>query len=169
MNAKVKLLILSSFLISVILIGCGTKEEPKEPADSVKTTVPDTATVDTVAQDSVDAVKDSAETEPAKPKSVSVLGTWSGKLSNYSATLTISNQNGNNFTGSIVVNYRHVAKHPVSGTVDPNTGVFSMRDMDQTTSSGKYYGKVSGNGRSISGSYTENKPGGITVNFSFNK
>lgn len=161
MRSKIKVLAVLFLATFTLFTGCTKKEKPASPADTAK------KATETVKPDT--AAKDTATADTAKAKEISLLGTWQGTLANYSATLKITNQDGKQFTGSIVVNYRNVATHSVVGSVDPETGAFSMSDNDQTRSSGNYTGVVAKSGRSITGSFTEKRAGGITVNFSFNK
>ncbi len=160
MKSKIKVLAVIIIATFSFFTGCTKKEKPAEPVDTTK--VADTVKADTTAKDTVAA-------DTAKAKEISLLGTWQGTIANYSATLKITSQEGKQFTGSVVVNYRNVATHNVFGTVDPETGAFSMSDNDQTRSAGNYAGVVAKSGRSITGSFTEKQQGGITVNFSFNK
>ena len=166
MNSKIKLLIVLLLSFNIFFTGCTKKDKPATQPDSTKQVTADTSkTVSDTTKS-----KDSIKTDTAGVKKVAtVTGTWQGKLANYDATLKITNQTGNQFTGVIVVNYRNVATHSVAGTVNPETGAFYMSDTDQTRSSSIYSGKVAPKGRNISGSFTEKRQGGITVNFSFNK
>lgn len=161
MKSKIKVLAVLIIATFVIFTGCTKKEKPAEPVDTAKTAT-DTVKADSTAKDTVSA-------DTTKPKSISLLGTWQGTIANYSATLKITSQDGKQFSGTVVVNYRNVATHSVFGSVDPETGAFSMSDSDQTHSAGNYAGVVSKSGKSITGSFTEKRQGGITVNFSFNK
>lgn len=161
MKSKIKILTVLFLATFTIFTGCSKKEKPAKPADTTKVAT-ETVKADTTA-------KDTAAGDTAKAKEISLLGTWKGTLANYPATLKITNQDGKQFTGTIVVNYRNVATHGVVGSVDHKTGAFSMSDNDQTRSAGNYTGVVAASGKSITGSFTEKRAGGITVNFSFNK
>jgi hypothetical protein len=165
MNSKIRLLTILFVASTLFFVGCTKKEKPVETPDTTKVVTDTTKeVVDTTA------LKDTAKVDSTEAKKeISVVGTWQGKVANYTSTLRITNQNGNNFSGTIVVNYRNVATHSVIGSVNPETGAFSMSDNDQTRSAGNYNGSVAPNGRSISGSFTEKRAGGITVTFSFSK
>ncbi len=161
MKSKIKVLAVLIIALFSFFTGCVNKEKPVKPADTTK------VATDTVKADST--AKDTVAADTSKAKEISLLGTWQGSIANYPATLKITSQDGKQFTGSVVVNYRNVATHSVFGSVDPETGAFSMSDNDQTRSAGNYAGVVAKSGKSITGSFTEKKQGGITVNFSFNK
>jgi len=166
MNSKIKLLIVLLLAFNIFFTGCTKKDKPVNQPDTTKQVSTDTSKH---SQDS-SKTKDTTKTDSVEvKKTVSLLGTWQGKVANYNATLKVTNQNGNQFSGSVVVNYRNVATHNVTGTFNPENGAINMADTDQTRSAGVYAGMVSPNGRSISGNFTEKLKGGITVKFSFNK
>jgi hypothetical protein len=165
MNSKIKLLAVLLVTSSLFFVGCTKKEKPVETPDTTKVVADTTKQVADTTN-----MKDTSKVDSTEAKKeVSILGTWQGKIANYTSTLRITNQNGNNFSGTVVVNYRNVATHSVVGSINPETGAFSMSDNDQTRSAGNYQGSISANGRSISGSFTEKRAGGITVTFNFNK
>jgi PBP1b-binding outer membrane lipoprotein LpoB len=168
MKSKIKSL--SLFLIVSVLFfsGCSKKEEESKPVDPVKTQKETTDSVKTPSS-TEDTVKAKPDSVTAVKKDISLLGTWQGKIATYAATLNIKSQTGNQFAGTIVVNYRNVATHSIVGSYNPETKSFSMTDNDETRSAGSYSGKISTNGRSISGKFTEKTAQKMTVNFSFNK
>ena len=94
-----------------------------------------------------------------------MVGTWTGKLDSRFTTLIITKQDGNNFEGTITINYRTPVKQEVKGTYDSETKTIKMEDQLHSRYKGKYSGKLSDDGKSYSGTFTTNVD---KKNFKFN-
>ncbi|GAB4144225.1 MAG: hypothetical protein Fur0015_12250 [Ignavibacteriales bacterium] len=111
-----------------------------------------------------DTVATMAETEKVV-ESISLLGTWNGVFDQRKTTLKITNQNGNEFEGSITINYREVINQKVKGSFDSETKTFIMSDQLHSRYAGTYTGKISDDLNSLSGTFTQNVD---KTKFSFN-
>lgn len=95
-------------------------------------------------------------------------GKWSGIFDARSATLNITEQNGNDFSGSISVAYRNPLNKQVSGKVDESTLVVTMSDVGQGRFHGAYSGTLSDENKKLAGSFTM-KLDGKKYSFNFSK
>ncbi len=85
-----------------------------------------------------------------------MIGTWTGKLDSRFTTLTVTKQNGNNFEGKIVINYRNQVKQDVKGSFNAETKTIKMEDQLRSRYKGKYNGKLSDDGKTFTGTFTTN-------------
>jgi hypothetical protein len=131
--------------LSLCLTGCQKKQEEPKPADTLQP-----------AQTNADTAKKSATpVETAAKKTVSLIGSWKGELDSRTTTLKITEQKRNSFSGTIVINWREVVNQKVSGTVNPDTREVQMKDMLHARNAAKYSGKLSKDGKTFSGTYTQ--------------
>jgi hypothetical protein len=144
-------------LLTCILLvtGCQKKEEEKP----VQQTPIVTDTAAKVNQN-VDTTK--------KTEVPDIKGKYSGTFDNHPTSLTIKEQDGLKFKGSISINYREVTNQQVSGEFDPKTLKFSMTDLLHSRYQGRYNGKFSDDKIKMSGTFTMNLDG-TKVNFNFTK
>lgn len=133
--------------VSFILGGCQKKQEEPKPAAAPVQTAP--------AVDSA-AIKAQAAKEAAEKaaKEVSLVGTWKGELESKATTLKITDQKENEFNGTIVVNYREQVNQKISGKINPETKEVTMKDMIKARTAGTYKGKLSEDGKKLSGTFT---------------
>lgn len=141
------MLISASFFVA----GCQKKQDQPQQGQSQNNqqTPADTAKAPADTQS-----KPQAQTEPQKTQNVDLKGTWRGKFDQHATTLKITEMDGNNFKGTITINYREVINQQVSGTIDPATRKVTMKDLLHSRFAGKYSGKVSDNMNSLSGTFT---------------
>jgi len=149
----------SSFILiivaSMIISSCGKKaqENQNQPVDTTKVA----KQVDTSAVKAADTTKAKTEVkkEAEKPATQEALkGTWSGKFDSRDAVLKITSVKGNNFSGSITIQYREVVNQQVSGTINPAKLSISMRDQLHSKQMGTYAAKVTSDMKSMSGTFT---------------
>jgi PBP1b-binding outer membrane lipoprotein LpoB len=142
-----KRLILFSLMLSfVVFVSCTSNKEEKQeqkPAQEKAVNV------------KVDTVQTMAEEEKT-PENINLLGTWTGTFDQRNTTLKITSQNGNDFEGSITINYREVINQKVKGSVNPETKTFTMTDQLHSRYAGSYSGKISDDGGKLSGTFTQN-------------
>lgn len=168
-----------SFLVStaILLNSC---DKAKETMDDAAKKVEKTADkAGDLAKDAAEKVGEATETavdsvaakiEKAAEKVDNILsekllvGTWSGKLDSRATTLTISDQDGNNFSGKITINYRQPINQEVKGSYDSESKTITMEDQLHSRYKGKYKGKLSVDGKTFSGTFTTLVDG---KNFSF--
>ena len=142
MKAKIFITVFTAFVL--FFVGCKKEEQPQPIEQPVQTEQPATppAPVDTVA----------AEPEVVFPD---VTGTWTGTFDSRPTTLKIASQEGDEFKGSITINYREVINQQVSGKINPETGAVSMKDLLHSRYAGTYSAKLSEDGKKLSGTFTE--------------
>lgn len=134
------LVLILTVLTFSFFVGCGKQEAPKQEEQAAETVKPP---VDTT-------------TLPVEEKKVLDLkGTYSGTLDSRATTLKITEQTDTKFSGSITINYRAVRKQTVSGEFNPEKLTLSMRDTQHNRYAGTYSAKLSGDGKTISGTFTE--------------
>ena len=83
-----------------------------------------------------------------------LVGKWTGKFDSRMAVLEITNQTDSSFSGKISISYREPVNQEVSGTVNPSKMKMSMKDLIRSRYKGKYYGNLSNDGRTYSGTFT---------------
>jgi hypothetical protein len=94
-----------------------------------------------------------------------IKGKYTGTFDNRAASLSIREQEGNTFKGSIRINYREVINQQITGEFDPKTFTFTMTDQLHSRFQGKYKGKFSDDRTRMTGTFTMNLDGS---KFSFN-
>ena len=102
-----------------------------------------------------------------KPKVVypDLVGKWTGKIYNRSATFDITKQDSSAFKGNLTIFFRENINQQVSGSFDPKSLKITMKDLIHNKSMGKYSGKLSDDFKTMSGTFTMNVDG---KNYSFN-
>jgi hypothetical protein len=101
-------------------------------------------------------------------------GKWSGTFDARSATLNVTEQSGNDFSGSIYIAYRNPLNKQVTGKVDENTLVVTMSDMGQGRFHGTYSATLSDENigtilwKKLTGTFTM-KLDGKKYSFNFSK
>ncbi|MGB5529451.1 MAG: hypothetical protein WBQ32_05725, partial [Ignavibacteriaceae bacterium] len=70
--------------------------------------------------------------------------------------------------GKISIKYRETINQDVKGTFRPTTHKVSMEDQIHSKYMGKYNGKLSGDGKNLSGTFTMNRDG-TKSSFNLNK
>jgi hypothetical protein len=139
------------FTVMIILAvfafaGCEKKTEQQQSEVKTESTSPDT--MSTVSEPEVG--------EPIATQTVAIpdlKGTYTGTLHNRPTTLKITEQADSSFSGEITINYREVMKQNVKGTFSPSTMKFSMSDQIHSRYMGKYKGKISTDGKNLSGTF----------------
>ncbi len=133
--------------VSFALTGCQKKQEEPKPAAAPVQTAP--------AVDSA-AIKAQAAKEAAEKaaKETNLVGTWKGELDSRATTLKITEQKDNEFKGSIVVNYREQTNQKISGKINPETKEVTMKDLLHARTAGTYKGKLSEDGKKLTGTFT---------------
>lgn len=139
---------------SINFLGCETKET-KEPSDAQAkldsiAAVEAQQTADSIAKQVADSIA-LAEQQALIPD---MIGKWTGALDGRATTLTITEQNENTFSGTIIINYRQVSNKAVSGTIDVESYQISMRDTQKFRYAGTYSGKLSYDKTKFSGTFT---------------
>lgn len=126
--------------------GCEKKEAPKQDqaAETVKTPA------DTTPQ----PVAEQPKVEEKKAV-LDLKGTYTGTLDSRATTLKITEQTETEFSGSITINYREVRKQTVSGKFNPGKLTLSMNDTQHNRYAGTYSAKLSADGKTITGTFTE--------------
>ena len=96
-----------------------------------------------------------------------ITGTWTGKFESHNATLKISDQNEDNFTAYLTVQYREPMNKTISGSFQADNKI-SMKDEVKSRSEATYSATLSDDGKKISGTSTL-KLDGNKANFTFTK
>ncbi|MGE5679985.1 MAG: hypothetical protein ACM34K_03815 [Bacillota bacterium] len=160
---------ITAVFFTVILVfafltaGCQKKEEQPQQQQT-----PQTQTADTTKAKAADTTKASdtaASKQTAEANVPDLKGTWSGQFDKRATTLKIKEMNGNDFKGTITINYREVINQQVSGKIDPATKKVTMKDLLHSRFQGKYSGKVSDDMKKLSGTFTMDLDGS---KFNFN-
>lgn len=151
------------FTFSVLLTGCQKKQE--QPQQQTTQTQQDTTANKAADTTKTDTSNKGATTKANVPD---VQGTWSGTFDQRAATLKINQMNGNDFKGTMRINYREVINQQVSGKIDPATKKVTMKDLLHSRYQGKYSGKLSDDMKKLSGTFTMDLDGS-KLNFSLTK
>ncbi|MGE5353290.1 MAG: hypothetical protein ACM3P0_14505 [Acidobacteriota bacterium] len=131
----------------IVSTGCGKKQEQQQPQQNAQQ-------ADTTKMADTTKKADTTAKTAQKAETADLKGTYSGTFDQRPTTLKITEQNGNDFKGSITINYREVINQQVSGTFDPATKKFTMKDLLHSRFQGKYAGKVSDDMKKLSGTFT---------------
>lgn len=159
-----KLIITILFLAGFVLVSCNEKKtrETEETPETVKKIE--------VEEDETTPPKDTTTIE--NPVVVSTIqditGSWTGTFDKRSTTLNITEQTDSSFSGKITINYRQVINQEVKGSFSPSTMKMTMKDQLHSRFQGKYKGKLSENGKNLSGTFTMNVDGS-KFQFNLNK
>lgn len=151
MHYSIKQFIIVVFLATTIaFLGCEKKAETPELKQE------DTPKVE---QPKVEIpVVDTVKPEMEKPiiQIPDLVGKWTGKFDSRATVLNITNQTDSSFSGKISISYREVINQDVSGTISPSKMKISMKDLLHSRYQGKYYGNLSEDGKTFSGTFTMN-------------
>lgn len=151
----------SIFLVLILIgfSGCEKKETPKqEMQDTTKQEqLKDTAAA--INKDSVEVVKYVVP---------DLKGKWTGTFDKRATTLSITEQNGMEFKGSITINYREVIKQQISGKIDTSSNKITMKDLLHSRYAGSYSAKLGEDNNKLSGTFTMND-GGQKLSFNLSK
>jgi ABC-type oligopeptide transport system substrate-binding subunit len=141
----------------VFLAGCEKKTEDTEKpvGDTLRpdTTQPDTTKADTTKGDTTLS---------------NIQGIWRGTLTERSTTFNISEFSDNKIKGTISIQSRGVITKQVEGTFVPETRTVRLSDITRSRDMGRYSGKLSEDGTTLSGTFTTNADG-RTSSFNFKK
>lgn len=131
-------------LIFSVQTGCKKEaEKPVEKQEQVQKTQPPAADTQKVV-------------EKPKVEYPDLLGKWSGTLYNRKATLKITKQDSTSFSGSLTVFFRENINQQVSGKLNMSNNKITMSDLVHNRAMGKYSGKLSEDGNTMSGTFTMN-------------
>lgn len=149
-----KYFIVLLFASIILCAGCEKKTQNTEQpvGDTVKTTIPKTDT--TAAADTT--------------KVMSLLGTWNGILNERVSTFRVTEFKDNKIKGAISVQSRGVITHEVAGTFVPETRAVRLSDVTRSRDMGRYSGTLSEDGKTLSGTFTQNADG-RTSKFNYKK
>lgn len=95
-------------------------------------------------------------------------GAWAGSFGNRAIALNITEQTDSIFSGNITISYREAINQEVIGTFNPTSLKIIMTDQLHSRYQGKYYGKLSEDGKNLSGDFTMDQDGSIYL-FNLNK
>jgi PBP1b-binding outer membrane lipoprotein LpoB len=135
-------------VITLLFAGCEKKDEPQPKVEQSPAGVNETPQAAT--NTTVDTVK-----EEPKPEFPDMVGTWTGSLDGRATTLKITKQEGEKFSGTIVVNFREAVHQSVSGKINLEKRVVTMSDVLRARSMGTYYASLSEDGTKLSGTFTQ--------------
>lgn len=143
-------------VFSLVVLSAGCQKKAEQPGENINKDTSHVVQPDTTAK--VDTTK----------KYPDLVGTWSGSFQSHSATLKISDQNGENFKGNLSIAYRDPMKKTVSGTIKPESNQITMKDENKTRYEATYAAELSKDGKQLSGT-AHFKVDGNDVNFTFKK
>jgi hypothetical protein len=147
--------------VSLIYFGCEKKaEKTDQPKEEV--------TSETVMTDSTGSTKTNEPAAEEKMQIPDLKGTWTGTFDKRATTLTITEQTDSSFAGKISIQYKQTLNQDVKGTFSPTTKKVSMIDQIHSKYMGKYSGKLSDDGKNLSGTFTMNRDG-TNTSFNLNK
>ena len=136
------------FAVLILSAGCQKKAEQPEgekpSKDTTKMVTPEKPKVDTTAK---------ADTTKMYPD---LTGKWTGTFDKRSTTFNITEQNGENFKGSMTIAYKQPLNKDISGKIKSGGLQLTMRDLTHSRFMGNYSGKISNDGNKISGTFTMN-------------
>jgi hypothetical protein len=150
-------------IAAVVYFGCEKKTDTKEqPTDGAEPKI--------LVEDTTPG-KGNTEVEQGKEiKTIiqDLKGTWIGTFDKRSTVLNITEQTDSSFSGKISIKYRETINQDVKGTFRPATRKVSMEDQIHSKYMGKYDGKLSDDGKNLSGTFTMNR-NGTKSSFNLNK
>lgn len=147
--AKQTVMFIFLLLCSSVLVFTGCSKTDEKDADSLQ---PDTSrTIKTIpmTDSAVVTAKDTV-----KDTLIDITGRWTGTFDKRATTLQITSQDSLNFSGKITINYREVINQQVKGSFNPEAKTFNMKDQLHSRYQGKYSGKISDDGKKLSGTFT---------------
>jgi hypothetical protein len=156
-----KLFTVLTILAIVAFIGCEKKTEQKQDEVEKETTMPDTSS----------SVSEPKDGEPMAQQPVVIpdlKGKWTGTFDKRSTTFTITEQTDSSFSGKISIKYKEMLNQEVKGRFSPTTKKVYMEDQIHSKFMGKYNGRLSDDGKTLSGTFTMNRNGSKT-SFTLNK
>ena len=146
-------------IMSLVIISSGCQKKTEQPGnenkDTTKVVTPTQPNTDTTAQ---------ADTTKKYPD---LTGIWKGTFDKRPTTLSIKEQNGENFKGSMTIPYKQPLNKEVSGKIKTDNQI-TMKDLVHSRYMGNYIGKISDDGKKISGTFTMNS-NNSTKSFEFKK
>ena len=151
MNILMKKFIIVIILsTTIVFLGCEKKTEtPEIKPDTTTKTEPAPVEVPVV-----DTVK--PEIEVPVVQIPDLKGKWTGKFDSRATVLEITKQTDSSFSGKISISYREPVNQEISGTISPSKMKISMKDLLHSRYQGKYYGNLSADGKTFSGTFTMN-------------
>ncbi len=124
----------------------GCKKEAEKPVEKqeqqAKTTPPPVDTPKVV--------------EKPKIEYPDLIGKWTGTLYNRQASLKITKQDTTSFSGSLTIFFRENINQQVSGKLNMSNNKITMSDLVHNKTMGRYSGKLSEDGKTMSGTFTMN-------------
>lgn len=148
MNHYLKKIVFASIIIASAFLGCekkaetpDEKQETTNKSEQLPIEVPVVDTVKPVVEEPVVNIPD-------------LVGKWTGKFDSRATVLNITNQTDSTFSGKISISYREAINQDVSGTLSPSKMTISMKDLLHSRYQGKYYGTLSEDGKTFSGTFT---------------
>ncbi len=143
------------FAAAINFIGCETKKDDKPAVniDSIKAVGAQQMADSIAAAEKTKQIADSIAMAE-KNRVPDMVGKWTGLLDGRATTLTIKEQTENEFTGTIVINYRQVSTKAVAGIINIETKKITMRDTQKFRYAGTYSGNFSVETNKFSGSFT---------------
>ncbi|MEO8233676.1 MAG: hypothetical protein ABI638_15460 [Ignavibacteriota bacterium] len=148
MNLYLKYFTFLAMLTLSAFLGCEKKAEAPDakPETTVKS---EQAPVEVPV---VDTVK--PEIKEPVIQIPDLVGKWTGKFDSRPTVLNITKQTDSTFSGKISISYREAINQDVSGTISPSKLKISMKDLLHSRYQGKYYGNLSEDGKTFSGTFT---------------
>jgi len=161
-------IVIKYFLTALIVLtamafsGCEKKaEDSKQKQGEV--------TNETVSPDTTSSV--ATGSEPGTENMIQIpdmKGTWTGTFDKRTTTFTITEQTDSSFSGKLSIKYKETINQDVNGTFSPATKKVLMEDQVHSKYMGKYDGKLSDDGKNLSGTFTKNRDG-LQTSFNLNK
>lgn len=161
MKSYSKQLLIFAIVFSVLaFFGC---EKKTETADDAQET-----TVDSEPAPIEETPEEIIEPEIPIVQIPDLKGQWTGTFDQRNTVMEITEQTDSSFSGKLSIKYRETINQEVKGTFSPTTKRVSMTDQIHSKFMGKYSGKLSDDGKNISGTFTSNREG-TTSSFNLNK
>ncbi|MFO7526756.1 MAG: hypothetical protein R6W68_14985 [Ignavibacteriaceae bacterium] len=157
---SMQLLIIAIIFSVLAFFGCEKKTETAD--DAQETTIESEPAPIEETQEEI--------TEPEEPvvEIPDLKGQWTGIFDKRNTVMEITEQTDSSFSGKLSIKYRETINQEVKGTFSPTTKRVSMTDQIHSKYMGKYSGKLSDDGKNISGTFTSNREG-TTSTFNLNK
>ena len=153
----------SVLIIMAVIAFFGCEKKTEQQQDGVKS--------ENVSPDTTSSMSTPEVGEPIVEEDVKIpdlKGTWTGTFDKRTTTLKITEQTDSSFSGKISIKYRETINQDVKGTFRPATQKVSMEDQIHSKYMGKYDGKLSNDGKNLSGTFTMNRDG-TKSSFNLNK